>query len=219
MIQKKRINNDVFVRWGVFTPEGLPVDLTEATSITVEARPQSSNGRYPMVSEVVDNFVEAYFLAKDQKVVGKYNLYLTYTMDDPNIIGGVATYTIDYCDAFELLPKSCFIDGEDDVDPVNIQGIIASFTYSMLTEEEKNDLASRLSGNSGAQNLSDLLDVTISNPEIDQILKYDGTKWVNTASTGGSSSNVSWGIPTSQYTPLTVNGVTRNLSLNNHTHS
>ena len=46
----------------------------------------------------------------------------------------------------------------------------------MLTEEEKNDLASRLSGNSGAQNLSDLLDVTISNLEIDQILKYDGTK-------------------------------------------
>ena len=176
MIQKKRINNDVFVRWGVFTPEGLPVDLTEVTSITVEARPQSSNGRYPMVSQVVDNFVEAYFLAKDQKVVGKYNLYLTYTIDDPNIIGGVATYTIDYCDAFELLPKSCFIDGEDDVDPVNIQGIIASFTYSMLTEEEKNDLASRLSSNEGAQNLSDLLDVTISNLEIDQILKYDGTK-------------------------------------------
>ena len=34
-----------------------------------------------------------------------------------------------------------------------------------------------------------------------------------------STPNVSWGNPTSQYTPLTINSVTRNLSLDGHTHS
>lgn len=34
-----------------------------------------------------------------------------------------------------------------------------------------------------------------------------------------STPNVAWGIPTSQYTPLTINSVTRNLSLDGHTHS
>jgi len=36
---------------------------------------------------------------------------------------------------------------------------------------------------------------------------------------GGGGSDVSWGTPTAQYTPLTVNSVTRNLSLDGHTHS
>lgn len=34
-----------------------------------------------------------------------------------------------------------------------------------------------------------------------------------------STPNVSWGTPTSQYTPLTINSVSRNLSLDGHTHS
>lgn len=34
-----------------------------------------------------------------------------------------------------------------------------------------------------------------------------------------STPNVAWGTPTSQYSPLTINSVTRNLSLDGHTHS
>lgn len=34
-----------------------------------------------------------------------------------------------------------------------------------------------------------------------------------------STPNVSWGTPTSQYSPLTINSVTRNLSLDGHSHS
>ena len=36
---------------------------------------------------------------------------------------------------------------------------------------------------------------------------------------GGGWSNVAWGVPTSQYSPLTINSVTRNLSVDGHTHS
>ena len=36
---------------------------------------------------------------------------------------------------------------------------------------------------------------------------------------GGGGSDVEWGTPTAQYTPLTVDAITRNLSLDGHTHS
>lgn len=34
-----------------------------------------------------------------------------------------------------------------------------------------------------------------------------------------STPNISWGVPTSQYTPLIINGLTKNLSLDGHVHS
>ena len=42
------------------------------------------------------------------------------------------------------MPVTCALLSPQE-DPIVIQGIIAAFSYSMLTNEEKNDLANRLS--------------------------------------------------------------------------
>lgn len=149
MIQRKRINNDIFVRWAILNPDGTPVDLTSASSIKAEARPQSNNSIIPVNATVVgNNLVDIQLPASKQKHVGMYNLYLEFTKSNPSVEGGIATFTVDYTNAFELVPKTAMIPDPAD-DPINIEGFIASFTYSMLTEAEKADLASRLGGDTG----------------------------------------------------------------------
>ena len=57
------------------------------------------------------------------------------------------------------------------------------------------------------------------------VVKYDGTTIALNANGqltvigGGSGGTSAWGTPTSQYTPLTVDSITRNLSLDGHTHN
>lgn len=145
MIQRKRINNDVFIRWAIMKPNNTPEDFTTATIVKLQARSKSGNKYIDLPYDRINNLFDIQFPANLQKEIGIYNLYLTYNKPDVSVNGGIATYTLDYCDAFELVPVTCLLlDPQED--PINIQGIIAAFSYSMMTDAEKNDLAARLSG-------------------------------------------------------------------------
>lgn len=58
-------------------------------------------------------------------------------------------------------------------------------TDSGLTATDVQEAIDELADNAGSSTLSGLSDVTITSPTTDQVLKYDGSKWVN--GTGGNS--------------------------------
>lgn len=143
MITRKRINNDIYIRWAIFSPDGTPVDLALATIKKIQARAKVDGSIYNLLYNKEGNFLNVEFPAANQKDYGIHNLYLEYTVEDASTETGFRTFTMDYNNAFELVPISCELL-EPQSDPIVIQGIIASFTYSMLSNAEKNDLASRL---------------------------------------------------------------------------
>lgn len=62
--------------------------------------------------------------------------------------------------------------------------------------------------------LNDLTDATISSPVVSQVLKYNGTQWVNATDTGGPSTNA-WGLEGNSGTNPSINfiGTTDNQDL------
>ena len=68
-------------------------------------------------------------------------------------------------------------------------------------------------------------DLPVATSSLFGVVKFDPTTLALNGSNqltvigGGGGSDVAWGTPTAQYTPLTVDSVTRNLSLDGHTHS
>lgn len=153
MITRKRINNDIYIRWAIFSPDGTPVDLALATIKKIQARAKVDGSIYNLLYNTEGNFLNVEFPAANQKDYGIHNLYLEYTVEDASTETGFRTYSLDYNDAFELVPISCELL-EPQSDPIVIRGIIASFTYSMLSNAEKNDLASRLSSGEPYINLT-----------------------------------------------------------------
>ena len=144
MITRKRINNDIFIRWAIFKPDNTPEDFSNATIQYVRAKAKGDGSIYDLTYEIDGHILDIQFPANKQKDIGLHTLTLEYTKPDATVEGGVATYTIDYCNAFDLVPVTCALLSPQE-DPIVIQGIIAAFSYSMLTNEEKNDLANRLS--------------------------------------------------------------------------
>lgn len=144
MITRKRINNDIFIRWAIFKPDITPEDFSNATIQYVRAEAVGDGSIYDLTYKIDGHILDIQFPANKQKDIGLHNLILEYTKPDATVEGGVATYTIDYCNAFDLVPVTCALLSPQK-DPIVIQGIIAAFSYSMLTNEEKNDLANRLS--------------------------------------------------------------------------
>lgn len=144
MITRKRINNDIFIRWAIFKPDNTPEDFSNATIQYVRAKAKGDGSIYDLTYEIDGHILDVQFPANKQKDIGLHTLTLEYTKPDATVEGGVATYTIDYCNAFDLVPVTCALLSPQE-DPIVIQGIIAAFSYSMLTNEEKNDLANRLS--------------------------------------------------------------------------
>lgn len=65
-------------------------------------------------------------------------------------------------------------------------------------------------GGGGSDTLADLIDVELTNPVAGQVLKYNGTKWVNSAASAGTVTSVGMSVPTGftvTGTPITVSGV------------
>lgn len=66
-------------------------------------------------------------------------------------------------------------------------------------------------------------DVELSGLANDDLLKYNGTKWVNVPMsslvTGGGGSTVEWGAESGGYVPLTVEGMSKSIALSTHNHS
>lgn len=65
-------------------------------------------------------------------------------------------------------------------------------------------------GGGGSDTLADLIDVELTNPAAGQVLKYNGTKWVNSAASAGTVTSVGMSVPTGftvTGSPITVSGV------------
>ena len=214
---KKRINNDLFIRWKLEDANSNPILLDNADNIVVEVRSASTNAAYE-VTYVIDNeFLNIHYLAKDQIHLGKYDIYLSYTVNDVNSPDGIKTITMDYCNAFELVPKTCALD--DEGREITISGTLSFLTYSTFTEEEKDDLARRVANRSGVEYLHELLDVNIWELSEGDSIMFNGTKWVNYSfNFGNGSSNVSWGEQGDYYVDLIVDNIAKQVSLKGHSH-
>jgi hypothetical protein len=81
--------------------------------------------------------------------------------------------------------------------PTTISGYGISNAYTKSEVDSKD----------GAQNqLSEMTDVTITSPATDQILKYDGTKWINSSGSVGGGDDGDWTISGSNiYSSVTGN--------------
>ena len=67
-------------------------------------------------------------------------------------------------------------------------------------------------GGGGSDTLADLIDVELTNPAAGQVLKYNGTKWINSAASAGTVTSVGMSVPTGfavTGSPITVSGVLR----------
>jgi hypothetical protein len=79
-------------------------------------------------------------------------------------------------------------------------------TYTKVTTDSKGRVTAGTSAS-----LDDLSDVVISGPSTDQVLKYNGTNWVNAASPGGGGGTVTsitagTGLSASPSSPITTSG-------------
>lgn len=131
---KLRIGNDVRLKWAVFKEDGTPEDFSDAIDIKVEAR--TGIARYPQAVEVEGNVLRFQFAAAEQVHRGVYDLFLSYTKPDNTIEGGIATYTMDSCRAFELTRKSCELVN-DKTDEIILEGIVAGLSFDMLSQAEQ----------------------------------------------------------------------------------
>lgn len=105
MIQK-RINNDIIITKRLEDKFGNLLDLSEASFIEVEVRPNTSNARIPVYYEIIGDILKVEFWAINQKEIGIYNIYLHYKIPNPVSKYGEDVFTVDFCNEFELLPKS-----------------------------------------------------------------------------------------------------------------
>ena len=65
-------------------------------------------------------------------------------------------------------------------------------------------------GGGGSDTRAGLIDVELTNPAAGQVLKYNGTKWVNSAASAGTVTSVGMSVPTGftvTGSPITVSGV------------
>lgn len=113
-MKKYRINTDIIdIAWTIFRnaniPENFGGDDIVDGSIELVAVGNRSKVRLPFAYEN-GNRVKIYFMADKQYAVGVYDLILTYKVKDSSVPGGMRTYVIDYCDAFQLVARSCDIE-------------------------------------------------------------------------------------------------------------
>lgn len=113
-MKRYRINTDVIdIAWVIFRNANIPEDFggDDIVGDSIELTAVSRRTKVKLPFEYVNgNKVKIYFMADKQFVVGVYDLNLTYKVKDSNVPGRVRTYTIDYCDAFQLVARSCDIE-------------------------------------------------------------------------------------------------------------
>ena len=55
MITRKRINNDIAIRWAIFKPDGSPVNFTNATIKKLETRAKTDGSIYKVSHNIIGN--------------------------------------------------------------------------------------------------------------------------------------------------------------------
>lgn len=137
-----RIGNDIKLRWAIFKPDHVtPEDFSDVISAKVSIKTHEPKWEMPQKFNIDGNILTIDFLASEQVHLGTHDLFITYTKLDPEIEGGLATFTVDSIGAFELVPHSKNVN---DTAEVYVEGVVAGLSYEMLTEAQKQDIIIRL---------------------------------------------------------------------------
>lgn len=114
---KKRIKNDIHLTWVLNKKDGTPEDLSNVKNLQVFVRHDDYNLMYERIVDksykVENNVILIDFLAAEQKNKGRYGVFATWQREDETIDGGMGTYSTDYCNAFELVTRTCQISEEE----------------------------------------------------------------------------------------------------------
>ena len=133
-----RIGNDINIEWTILR-DGKPESL-DGKNISVFM----TNGYRKVVVEdlhIRDNVIQFTYLGKDQEHNGVYTLTLIENK------GQEGMYTVDACDAFRIVPRSCVVDGGAGCGNIKVDTV-------RLTGDIKVPVAGSASGTSDYNELS-----------------------------------------------------------------
>lgn len=159
-IKKIRIGNDLHVKWSVFADKEhtIPYNLTDK-SLTLK---RSCNGRLAvsMANFVVEgNAVVFTLFGKDQERTGVYTLTLVENE------GREDMHTVDSCDAFQLVARSCDVDG-DACGCGNVEVESVEFTSTLSA-----DVIANLPSSGGSIEVDSEMSDTSENPVQNKVIK------------------------------------------------
>ena len=111
-----RIGNDVVIKWSVYR-QGQPEDFS-GKNISVSLHEPFTNTKANIAYKIEGNVVNISFFGKDQKKVGQYTLKLVENE------GTINMHTIDHCNPFTLVSKSCMAGGKDDCSNIHVESVV-----------------------------------------------------------------------------------------------
>lgn len=110
-----RIGNDIVIKWSVYR-QGQPEDFS-GKNISVSLHEPFTNTKADIAYIIEGNVVNISFFGKDQKKVGQYTLKLVENE------GTINMHTIDHCNPFTLVSKSCMAGGKDDCSNIHVESV------------------------------------------------------------------------------------------------
>lgn len=135
------IGNDIDrIYWDIFSKTGVPEDFSDAEIVSLQAYKASTptlkaNVVYRIEPE--GNRFSIVIPADNITKTGIYDLELIYTKPDLLFTGGIRTYRVTSCGAFEIVQKSCQVELPED--PTVIAGVIGPLKgYSAYEVAVKN---------------------------------------------------------------------------------
>lgn len=108
-MKKKRINNDLNIRWELYDKNGNNLDLSNI-AIDFKIIHATTRRAFIPIFSTENNIIISQFPAINQLKLGKYYLYCCLRNTDITVEGGIATYTFDSNDVFELVEKTALED-------------------------------------------------------------------------------------------------------------
>ena len=118
-----RIGNDISLSWTITTKEGEPYSL-EGKELLLFYSTVRGQKKVPEFT-VQSNIVQWTFHGKDQQELGTYTVTLVANNQSIGMV------TIDYCEAFALVKRSCMTGGGD-ADGIAVETVELSTTVDVL---------------------------------------------------------------------------------------
>jgi hypothetical protein len=130
-MDKIRIGNDIEILWAIYAEqEGkqVPYDLT-GRKLTLYVSNQLATWKVDNF-EVSENAIRWIFLGKDQKHIGAYTLTLIENEGMENM------HTVDVCNAFRLVNRTCKFEKDED----NVNNVTLRLSSDFFVEEPINKI-------------------------------------------------------------------------------
>lgn len=99
----KRIGNDVYLTWEINNNDGSPVDFSDIIDMKVYIRRAFFKQLHEQKFEVTGNVIKLHYIAEEQAGIGSYDLLAKWTKADQQVEGGIASFAVDYKNAFKLI--------------------------------------------------------------------------------------------------------------------